>query len=106
MNTVELVPPEVDISLAVDGLDPDPATTRRLTWVGVTPPLSERWSFGHSFRLPAGVHTVTVVARSTTDGAVRVSGGPGSLLQGRLTVLHPQDLNATPVAAGQVRPVP
>jgi hypothetical protein len=86
-NTVEADPPQVDISLAVDGLSPDPATTRQLPFLGLGGPFVEHWSFGHTLDVPAGAHTVTVVARTTTGGAVRVSGGPGSALQGRLNVL-------------------
>lgn len=87
-NTVESEPPPVDISLAVDGLSPDPGATRQLRFIGgLGGPFIEHWSFGHMFSVPAGAHTVTVVARATAGGAVRVSGGPGSALQGRLNVL-------------------
>ena len=86
-NTVE-GEQEFDISLTVDGQSPDLGIRRHLRLAStLTGPGVTSWSFDRILTLPAGQHTLTLLARSTTEGAVRVSGGPGSALQGHLNVL-------------------
>jgi hypothetical protein len=83
----------VDVALFVDGSLRANADYRRLVIANSTGIVNVfvNWSFSDSLALPPGSHTILVAAAGTAiltgSANATVSGGPGSVLQGQLSIV-------------------